>query len=157
MLTIQESANPEFIAALSKELQEERHSRYPEHFASYDKHVIAKAISELMQSKKMHAYVAYDNNDPLGFIMFYIERKPGSAFTRARSILYIDQITVLSAHQRKGIGMRLMKFAEDYARQEGVDQVELNNWAKNDVGRSFFAKNDFEYYNERMFKKINRK
>lgn len=157
MLTIQESTNPEFIAELSKELQEERHSRYPEHFVPYDKHAIAKAISELMREKGLHAYVVFDDNEPLGYIMFSVVRKSGNAFTRARSILYIDQITVLSAHQKKGIGMRLMKFAEDYARQEGVDQIELNNWAQNDAARSFFGKNDFEYYNERMFKKINKK
>lgn len=154
MLTILESTDTNFLADLTKEVQEQHHAMYPDYFVAYNKDAIAKAISDSFREKGMRAFVAYSDGVPVGCIMFYISRKPDDAFTRARSSLHIDQLAVLAQHQRKGIGMALMKFAEDYARAEGVSQVELSHWMRNDVAQKFLGMNEFEYFDARMFKKL---
>lgn len=61
---------------------------------------------------------------------------------------------VLKAHRNRGIAKDLIEETIATAKLLGIDTIELNHWTQNEVARSFFASCGFEYFNEKMVKRI---
>lgn len=154
MITIKESSDAALLADLNKEVQEHHHNMYPEIFRPYVKEEIERAIRKMLSGRDARAYVAYDGETAVGYALIFISRFNQNAFQVARNAMQVDQLCVLAAHRKKGVGQALMKHLEKIAKEEKVSRLDLNHWTKNDSAREFFGKNGFGYYNERMFKEI---
>lgn len=154
MITIKQTTDAAFLAELNKEVQEHHHNMYPEIFRPYVKEEIEKAFKKMLGGRDARAFVAYEGEEPVGYALIFISRFNQNAFQVARNAMQVDQLAVLSAHRRKGVGKALLEYLEKIAREENISRIDLNHWEKNDLAREFFGKQGFAYYNSRMYKTV---
>ena len=65
---------------------------------------------------------------------------------RGGDYLDIDEICVDKDHRRQGIASSIMKYIENYAKEIGIERIELNMWEFNEEARSFYEKSGFKTY-----------
>jgi GNAT superfamily N-acetyltransferase len=87
-------------------------------------------------------FVAEDEGRIVGFITLYI----------AEGRVNIGWIGVLPDHHRKGIGSQLIKAAEDFSRQKGIDELAVYtlgdsvDYQPYESTRAFYLKHGFSIY-----------
>lgn len=150
MISIVETKDYDVLATMNEEIQTFHHQIQPDVFKPYDKEAIAAFFKSTVNNENARAFVAQENETTLGYVLLFIIHFPENPFQYSRSYILIDQILVLKAHQRKGVGKLLLDATFAFAKAHNIDTVELNHWTQNDEARNFFGRNKFEYYNEKM-------
>jgi len=143
-ITIVELKDANIITILNETVQKLHYEKYPEYFKAYDYQAIRKAIEELLTQDNWYSYVAYDDNKPIGYILFYVKEYKENPFRYSYKGIHIDQLSVIKEYQNKGIGSLLMKKAEDKGKENNVSQIELTYWEKNTEAKEFYDKKGFE-------------
>ncbi len=143
-ITIIELKDANIITILNETVQKLHYEKYPEYFKAYDYQAIRKAIEELLTQDNWYSYVAYDDNKPIGYILFYVKEYKENPFRYSYKGIHIDQLSVIKEYQNKGIGSLLMKKAEDKGKENNVSQIELTYWEKNTEAKEFYDKKGFE-------------
>ena len=62
--------------------------------------------------------------------------------------LYLHHVAVLPEYQHNGISKELLAFADNYAKAEEIDVVELHYWPNNSIAKELYAKSGYEVYTE---------
>jgi len=143
------------IVSLNSFVQEIHREHHPDHFKS-SKLISSETYSffdRIVDAENNYIFIAYQDNDPVGYIWFTIDIIPENPFKTARKQVYIHQIVVHKQYRRQSIGKSLFEKAEEIARQHNVDNYELDTWAFNSNAHTFFKKLGFETFNIRMWKK----
>ena len=65
---------------------------------------------------------------------------------RGMDFLDIDELCVDKDQSRQGIARSIMKYIENYAKEIGIERIELNMWEFNEEARSFYEKSGFKTY-----------
>jgi len=143
-ITIVELKDANIITILNETVQNLHYEKYPEYFKAYDYKAIRKAIEELLTQDNWYSYVAYDDNKPIGYILFYLKEYKENPFRYSYKGIHIDQLSVIKEYQNKGIGSLLMEKAEDKGKENNVSQIELTYWEKNTEAKEFYEKKGFE-------------
>ena len=152
IIEIHETRDSELLSALNEEIQTIHHHMYPEIFKPYDIDSVKMFFSTLDIGVKCKAFVAYQNEIPLGYVLMMIKDVQENPFQYARKYVELDQILVLE--KNKGIGqMPVDKIIEETSSLK-IYRIELNHWTMNEVAREFFKRNRFEYVSERMVLKL---
>lgn len=152
MAVIIETTDIQLLAEMNEEIQTLHYDLYPDVFKPYNFEMVEQAFEHFLKDSDSKAYVAMENNEPAGYILFKLKDSIESAFKYAARAIYVDQIVVLENYRGAGIGEELMNKAYDFANQHEIDQIELDHWSMNLTARYFFDKHGFQYFNERMFK-----
>ena len=82
-------------------------------------------------------------------ILRYIN-KPENPSKLAQERLDIDEFGVDEAHHRMGIATQMIEFIKDYAREKGLNKIELNMWEFNTGALAFYEAVGFETYRRYM-------
>jgi ribosomal protein S18 acetylase RimI-like enzyme len=106
---------------------------------------------EQLADPASHFFMATLNGEDIGYILARIVKRPENPFMVARQYLYIDQIAVKPAHQRTGCGQRLLAEVLALAAENEIDTIALDVWSFNQQAQSFFKKQGFTLFNERMW------
>lgn len=70
-------------------------------------------------------------------------------------VTYIEQAVVDSEHRGKGIGSRLLEFAENRAKEEGCDEIELDVDAKDGKqAEDFYLRNGYKLSGKYLYKDL---
>lgn len=80
---------------------------------------------------------------PVGYVWFDLQSRPETPLTPARRRLYVHHISVLPAVHRRGIGSALMKYVEQQAVLESVEEIALSTWSANLGAQRFFLSHGF--------------
>jgi ribosomal protein S18 acetylase RimI-like enzyme len=78
-----------------------------------------------------------------------VEREE-APYRRADRIVYVDQLCVATAAQRRGHGGRLLEAVKQRARELEISRIELDTWTLNREARGFFAAAGFQEINIRL-------
>jgi ribosomal protein S18 acetylase RimI-like enzyme len=84
------------------------------------------------------AFLAFNEEKPVGYIVLHILRKPENVFAYARNILEIDHIHINEKYWRQGICKKLFAKALEVARSFDIENIQLGVWAQNDRAISAF-------------------
>ena len=84
------------------------------------------------------AFLAFDGEKALGYIVLHILRKPENVFSYSRNILEIDHIHIIEKYRRQGICKKLFSKALEVARSFDIENIQLGVWAQNDHAISAF-------------------
>ncbi|MFA5203648.1 MAG: GNAT family N-acetyltransferase [Lentisphaeria bacterium] len=143
-ISIVSSKDADLIAVLNETVQRLHQERYPAYFKAYDYEVVRKSFKEMLEKDNWFAYVAYDADQPIGYIVFYIRNYGENPFRYSYKGISVDQLSVIKEYQNRGIGSQLMKKAEAMGREIGASQIELTFWDKNTEAKKFYNKKGFE-------------
>jgi ribosomal protein S18 acetylase RimI-like enzyme len=94
--------------------------------------------------------VAEANGSVVGYLFAQEVKREENWLRPAAHIFILEHIAVAAAHQRKGIGHKLIVrfFAE--AKRRGIGRAEVVCWNFNDVATRFFQKHGFNPMHQRL-------
>ena len=154
MITITETKDFKIIAELNADVQNLHATLHPEVFKPFNSVEMEKALENLLSDSNCYCYVVKLDKVAIGCAVFIIKEAKENAFHYNIKTLYIDQISVLPKYQRTGAGKILMQKAEQLAQENSLKKIELDHWTANTVAASYFRKNGYKLYRERLFKLI---
>lgn len=153
-IVIQEIKDSALLAALNEEVQNLHYKLYPEIFKSYDRKDIEDFFKNEMSRPNALAFVAYIDENAVGYVLILLKHFEENPFQHARKFLQIDHFLVLSDYRNRGVGKLLLEKTITVAREAGIRRIQLNHWTKNKEARAFFGNNSFIYSNENMYRDI---
>lgn len=145
-----ESTNADILARLNEGVQRLHHDIEPNLFKPYDYHQMKILFTEILKSEDNHAYIIMVKHEPVGYMILNIKRHSESILKYAYDVLHIDQLSIESPFQGRGLGKALVEFAKDLAKNHEIQRIEMNYWSKNINSGYFFRRLGFENYNERL-------
>lgn len=152
MITIMQTSDHHLVASLAEGVQNLHHSLHPELFKPFDKDATIAAMEAFLSDPACRAYVAYNHDIPVGYVIAYIRDGSENAFHYAVKSVYVDQIAVLQEHQRSGAGRQLLETVEELAKQHAIAKIELDHWTSNVVAAAYFRKSGYVLRKERLSK-----
>ena len=124
-------ADADALAELCAEVQAIHVQLHPHLFLEPALYELADFFRDRLDDPDFTAYLAFDGDQPVGYVLLNVVRRPANLLLRKREYLEIDQICVRENHRRQGIGEQLVSRAAEVARELGVEEVQLNVWADN--------------------------
>ncbi|MDH5506864.1 MAG: GNAT family N-acetyltransferase [Anaerolineae bacterium] len=100
-------------------------------------------------------FVAEFADQLVGYVHIIITQSPPFPVFVPRKFAVVDTIAVTQAHQNLGIGRALMQTADDWARAQGAESIELNVYAFNTPAVSFYLDQGYTIQSHRMHKPLN--
>ncbi|MBX9571181.1 MAG: GNAT family N-acetyltransferase [Candidatus Obscuribacterales bacterium] len=117
-----------------------------------------KNIFEKIERYKGKIFIAVaDDVEPeeiAGYISLLGRMEFDSDLNYTAWIAYVTDLIVLPEHRKGGTGQKLIKAAEDYAREQGSSALFLNVLAENKLARTFYEKEGFKEYDLRLRKEL---
>ena len=153
-MNITRTTDFELIARLNKPIHELHASMYPQYFREYDFEAIRDSFEKLVKDNSFVFLLLEDENESLGYAWVELRNYPETVFTKARQALFVHQISIVNDQKRRGHGTELMKHIYDIAREQGIETVELDFWANNEVAKNFYSKQGFTGYREFVCKRV---
>lgn len=143
-LRIEPTTDAGAIARLNGTIQEHHRRLYPGTFKPHAEEEVQAFLAKQLQDPAWHCRLAYLDDQEAGYVLFYLREYRENPFRRAYRGVHIDQISVRPEFKRKGIGKALMAEVEAFAREEGVSQLELTFWERNEEACTFYEELGFE-------------
>lgn len=103
-------------------------------------HKFAYSDDEIMYMLKTAQTLIYENNEPMGYLSFYIED----------SVCHIESIGILPKYKGQGIGTELMKYLEKMCKENKKNKIVLEVRYRNTNAIKFYKK--LGYVEKRILK-----
>ncbi|MCA9921676.1 MAG: GNAT family N-acetyltransferase [Anaerolineales bacterium] len=110
-----------------------------------------EVMTERLSEPSNHFFIAQIDGEAVGYIFARVVERPENPFMFAWTYIYIDQISVKPMHQKRGIGKLLIDEVLVLANAKGIETVALDTWTFNNQALSFFKKQGFVPFNERLW------
>jgi len=142
-ITIRPAAKPDApaIARLLAQITEVHHALRPDIFRESYQNPDACGDSDWQDDAPV--FVAATQHDVVGCLWCIMNRERDNALKLDRDWLIIDDICVDEKYRRRGIGKKLLDFACRFARDSGLDRIELNVYEANSGAVRFYENNGF--------------
>ena len=135
--------DPVTIAELNRDVQEKHLELFPNSFKEYDYPSVFKTIKSFLDREETHSFIVYLQEEPIGYATIFEKEYQENPFRKSYTSLVIDQMCVKKEFRRKGVGSRLVSTIRDFAKQRGIDKLELSVWNQNEEAKSFYARMGF--------------
>jgi ribosomal protein S18 acetylase RimI-like enzyme len=136
------------VAALVKlngQVQSLHAALYPGDFKpKVDDDELADFMISVMEQDENRILIAEIDEIAVGYVWLEIKNCPETALTFARRVVFLQQICVNSGHRRRGIGSALLIQIEQFAKEDGADEILLGTWSSNEIAQGFFRSRGFE-------------
>ncbi len=140
------------LSALNVEVQKIHADALPKIFKQPETDRFAvQFMLERLDDPLNHFFIANLNGVDIGYIYARIIDRPGNPFMHPWKYIYIDQISVKNEYRRMGCGGRLLDEVIKLAKDNEIDTIMLDTWLFNEQAQSFFRKQGFVSFNERMW------
>jgi ribosomal protein S18 acetylase RimI-like enzyme len=104
----------------------------------------------LVSDPETYAFIAEVGGEAAGYCVCKVLRRPDGPFSYAATAVYVDQMAVLSAYQRRGVGAAMIERAKSLATEVGADWIDLEVWSFNSGAQQFYAAQGFAPAKYRM-------
>ena len=113
----------------------------PDIFKTATKKYSDQELIEIINNDDSPIFVATDEKDfCLGYAFCVFQKTKDSILLQDRKTLYIDDICVDENSRGKHIGKSLYDFIENFAKENGFDNITLNVWSFNQSAYKFYEK-----------------
>ena len=146
MITIREAtaADAGVLAELNRHVQGLHVDAVPSLFKRPKLEEVAAHFGELLEEENVWAFIAYQGETAVGYVLALIRERPENPVTRAWRALLIDQISVEPAWKGQGVGRALVEAVLNVGPEAAVDEVQATSWAFNEQAHAFFRALGFE-------------
>jgi predicted N-acetyltransferase YhbS len=128
---IEEKDYPEVTEILINELANNR---------SYADHVVP-FFNKVKNDENHITFVAVLSNKVVGYISTVSTFSVGSS--QVNTTLFVQSIAVKNEYQNKGIGTKLLKHTEDYAKAKGISGIGLQSGVQRTAAHAFYEHNGY--------------
>lgn len=142
------------INVLRKQVNDLHAKGNPEFFKEGFSKELQDFLVDIWNNEKCKIVVAVDSSRILGYSFFSVAHKKETLYMRGRDYLDIDEICVDKDHRRQGVASSIMKYIENYAKEIGIERIELNLCEFNEEALSFYEKSGFKTYRRYLEKCI---
>jgi ribosomal protein S18 acetylase RimI-like enzyme len=142
--------NIEVITKLNEYVLNFHFNNHPNIFNEYNYEIMFQKYNEYLNNDNIQSMIVYDNDEAVGYALFYKREYPEHIFKKEHSSIYIDQMCVKPNYQRKGIGKIIVNFIKEYCNNKNIKRIELSVWSDNLIAKDFYKKAGFENYLENM-------
>ncbi|YBZ91589.1 GNAT family N-acetyltransferase [Paenibacillus sp. AK002] len=84
----------------------------------------------------------------------HVSLYPENVFMKSYRSVYIHQLGIMKVHRNKGIGRLLMNFINNFAKENGINKIQLDYWSDNESASQFYIKNGFKSYRNYLYKEV---
>ena len=113
----------------------------PDIFKTATKKYSDEELVGIISNNHSPIFVATDEKDYiLGYAFCIFEETKDSILLKDKKTLYIDDICVDENSRGKHIGKSLYDFVENFAKENGFDNITLNVWSFNENAYKFYEK-----------------
>lgn len=89
-----------------------------------------------------------------GFAVLHHIVKPATPFMYERDFIDVDEFCVDKDYRRQGVASEMITFIRNYAKEKGVNRIELNMWEFNRDALAFYETVGFKTYRRYMEMKV---
>jgi diamine N-acetyltransferase len=119
-IIIKEEKNIEEIVRLNQFVHDLHYQKHPDIFCEYRYDSMLKNLGTYIKQDHIKDFIAYDDNQPVGFILFVKRNYPETLFQEGHCSIYIDQICVRPEYRKKDIGKKLMDRLVQFCKEHGI-------------------------------------
>jgi ribosomal protein S18 acetylase RimI-like enzyme len=149
-----EIADAALLSELNAEVQALHAEGFPERFKPPGPGTFPEAeVATLLARAENLFLLAFANHGPAGYAYLEIVCRPETSLTHAFEMIHIHHLLVKGEYRRRGIGTALLEAARAAGVERGITLLTLDVWTFNEQARSFFHKNGFAPYIERMWRR----
>ena len=138
------------LAALSADVHELHVSQRPDVFKPIDGPGLERWFRDKLTSGEAKIWIAHIGGTPVGYALAMKQHRVENVFCYERRWYEVDQVGVHPQYRRRGVGRRLFEHVVEFARADGVPDIELNTWTFNDLARASFERLGFVASNVRL-------
>lgn len=92
----------------------------------------------LIKGPESAVFVADEGGELIGFVTVRVQQAPDDPILVPRRFATVDMLAVRSDRRRQGVGRTLMEATHSWARDQGLQEVQLNVWEFNRRAIGFY-------------------
>ncbi|OGC82201.1 MAG: hypothetical protein A2V81_00460 [Candidatus Abawacabacteria bacterium RBG_16_42_10] len=148
------------ICALFNESHALHHQALPHFFQDSTYIVYEKNIFDAAFAQKSEViFIAEEGEKLLGAVHAEIHESKNPAHQGAKVLTkrkfgFVHTLVVAAASREHGIGKELLMKVEDWFKERGIDEIEIEAWSFNERAENFYKKAGYEPLNLRLYKKL---
>jgi ribosomal protein S18 acetylase RimI-like enzyme len=143
------------LCALLEEIDELHREQHPEFFRQPPGPArSASYMRSLIADSKVGFFVAVEEEALVGCIIIAAHQTPDLPILMPRSYAVVDCVVVREAVRGRGVGRALMARGERWARERGLEAIELNVFEFNTAAQAFYEELGYEVVSRRMVKPL---
>lgn len=150
-ITFNQEKDPLVLTRLNQYVQDWHHQQHPDIYRAYDYELIFPWFEEILSKENIHTIVAYDEGEAIGFVLLKHVVFDKTPFNKPGfQILMIDQMSIHTDYQSKGVGTLLMKEVMSFSRVKNIERIRLKVWSDNEPAVAFYEKMGFSAFMKNM-------
>lgn len=100
----------------------------------------AEYLRAVLANEQARVFVAERGEDVIGCVLATVRRARDLPMLVPRVWVHVETLAVRERDRRTGAGTALMRAAEQWAREQGIERVELNVWDFNQPARALYER-----------------
>ena len=142
----------ETISTLNMDVQRIHAEAFPHLFKPPSPEAFpAWMIRDWLAYPENYIYLGCLDGQAIGYIYVEVRHQPETSSKYAMDSVYVHQMSLRPEYQSQGYGQKLMEAVKDLAREKGIGTIALDVWSFNTQAKTFYQKQGFVNYNERMW------
>ena len=101
-------------------------------------HYDAALYLDYLQDPGSCIWIAEEGETVMGVIIAKVHQRAQIPMYKDCQFVVVEEVCVSESFRGRGIGKQLMKTVEDWAGQQGIEQVQLSVWTKNIDAVNFY-------------------
>jgi ribosomal protein S18 acetylase RimI-like enzyme len=143
------------LSSLSLDVQSLHAEHHPAIFKMPEHEDFAQSFfDEVLMDPTTRIFIAENEGEALGCILCKLVERQENPFTFALRFLMIDQISVRPESRGQGVGAALLRQADVFAEELGLQMIQLNSWEFNVDAHRFFERHGFSKFNYRFWRTL---
>jgi GNAT superfamily N-acetyltransferase len=119
-----------------------------------ERHRLYDRFTQITAGPDSNLFVARTRNGIAGLAEVYVREDDPQPGVIPHRYGYLQSLMVAEAYRRGGIGALLLETAENWAREKGADEMQLDTWEFADGPLPFYEKNDYRALKRKLAKRL---
>jgi ribosomal protein S18 acetylase RimI-like enzyme len=142
----------ELLSALNVDVQTIHWSALPTRFKPPGADTFPPTAAATLLAKPDNlVFIAEFDSLPVGYAYAEVVHRAETPFSYADDIVYLHHISIRPSYRKQGVGRALMDAVRSIASERGITAFALDVWTFNEDARSFFRRQGFTPYIERLW------